>query len=202
MLISGPHGHDSCGSTPRTMSTRARAVLLAQQVHGRDELRRTRPRLPSGARAMPGASLIVATASTSSVLESSPVAPARSTIARSGLPVASTASDKLRVNAEHRQHDGHDAGDADDDDRRAAERCGTLRKFMAVTDAICLNTLMCRDLLRSPLASTSRERVDDAEPLRPQRRQRRADDANAAAKPRPIATTDNGRFSPPAPNSR
>ena len=69
----------------------ARAVLLAQQVHGRDEVGRGR-RLAVAVRAMPGASLIVATASTSSVLESSPVAPARSTIARSGLPVASTAS--------------------------------------------------------------------------------------------------------------
>src|SRR6185503_15327861 len=162
----------TAGSTPRTASPARAASSFRKRFTAATKLA-VAAGVPSAARAMPGASLIVATASTSRVLENSPVAPARSTIARSLLPVASTASDKLRVNPKTERITATTPAMPTTMTLELPMRCGTLRRFIAVTEAICLNTLPTP---RYRVRSTPRERVDDAEALRAQRRQRRADD--------------------------
>src|SRR5690349_7921737 len=158
----------TAGSTPRTASPARLPSSLRLRFTAATKLA-VAAGVPSAPRAMPGASLIVATASTSSVLENSPVAPARSTIARSALPVASTASARLRVKPNTDRITATTPAMPTTMTLELPMRCGTLRKFMAVTEAICLNTWSSFET-----RSAAGQCVDDAEPLRAQRRQRRA----------------------------
>ena len=136
------------GSTPRTdRPARAPFCLRSRFTPVVNSAEAAGP--PPAARAIPGASLIAATASTSSVLENSPVAPARSTMARSSLPVASTAPESPRVNAETDMMTATTPAMPTTTTDELASRWGTLRRFIRVTDAICLSKLMSRDLLRS-----------------------------------------------------
>ena len=177
ILISG-RTEKAWGSTPRIGKPARRAVFLALEVAD-VIISAVAAALPSAVRARPGASLIVAIASTSSVLDASPSEPLRSTMARFGRPVSTSAC----------PGSGH-AEDRDDTPTTPAmpitttldvpSRLGMLRRFSADDGAdLPKNAHGCFPRSRY-VDQRPGERVDDVQRLHAPRGRQRAHDRDGS----------------------